>query len=108
MSKPRTASLRVAHQRGCPSETRSSLDSLDGCGCKPSYFTFHRDRTGKPVKGPRLRDRQVADRALRKLLVELDEDRAEVGPRRRQPKTFGSWANEYLEILERDKKRKGS
>jgi integrase len=108
MAKPRSASLRVAHLRGCQNQTRTSLDSLDGCTCKPTYYTLHRVGS-TTVKSERVRNRQVADRALRKLLVELDEDRADVGPRRRRDRrTFGEWADEYLENLERDKRDKGS
>lgn len=110
MSKPRTASLRVAHQRGCPNSTRTSLDSLAGCRCKPSpsYYTLYRDRLGKPVKGARVRNRQVADRALRKLLVDLDEGRVGIAQPARDPRTFNEWADEYLVNLERDKGDKGS
>ena len=108
MSKARTASLRVAHQRACPNATRTSLDSLDGCRCKPGYYTMHRDRTGKPVKGPRVGNRQVADRALRKLLVELDEGRVGIARPTRQVRTFNQWADEYLENLARDKGDKAS
>ncbi|HEY8775168.1 MAG TPA: site-specific integrase [Gaiellaceae bacterium] len=107
MPKPRSASLQVAHQRDCTNATKTSLDSLDGCTCKPSYYTSHRQGHGV-TKGPRLRNRQVAERALRKLLVELDEDRAEVGPSRRDARTFDEWADEYLRILEEDKRDKGS
>lgn len=99
MTRSRTASLRVAHQRSCVVATKSALDSLDGCTCKPSYYTFHRGGDGKPVKGARVGDRQVANRALRKLLVELDEDRAGVGASRRKRSTFDAWAFEYLEII---------
>ena len=109
MSKARSASLRVAHQRDCPNATRTSLDSLEGCRCKPSYYTMHRDRTGTPVKGPRVGNRQVAERALRKLLVELDEGRVGIGSQtRRARRTFNEWADEYLENLARDKGDKGS
>jgi hypothetical protein len=73
-----------------------------------AYYTFNRDRTGKTMKGPRVRDRQVAERALRKLLVELDEERAEVGPRRREVRTFDGWAEEHLENLEVDRGVKSS
>ena len=109
MSKPRTASLRVAHQRGCPNASRTSLDSLEGCRCKPSpsYYTLCRDRLGKPVKGARVRNRQIADRALRKLLVDLDEGRVGI-VQARDPHTFSDWADEYLVNLERDKGDKGS
>ena len=110
MSKPLTASLRVAHRAGCPSGSRTSVDSLEGCTCKPgpTYYTFHRDRTGKTTKGPRVRDRQVAERALRKLLVELDEERVDVGPRRREVRTFGAWAEEHLGNLKYDRGIKSS
>ncbi len=96
---PRRANLRVAHQSACPNANQTSLDSVKGCKCKPgpSYYTFHRGRDGKPVKGPRVRDRQVAERALRKLQVEIDEGR--VGQERPKTKTFTEWADEYLGIL---------
>ncbi len=108
MSSSRTASLRVAHQRVCPNATRTSLDSLDGCRCKPAYYTLHRDRVGRPVKGARVRDRQVADRALRKLLVELDEGRVGLVTRKRASMTFNVWTDTYLDNLDRDKGNKGS
>lgn len=108
MPKTRSATLRVAHQRGCPNFTRTSLDSLMGCACKPAYFTFHRDQHGRPMKGMRVRDRQVADRALRKLQVEIDEGRAGVGRSTRETRTFDQWKAEYLENLERDKGNKAS
>ena len=74
---PRKASLRVAHQATCPSSSKTTLDTApkgkirNGCQCKPgpSYYTFHRGTDGRPVKGARVRDRQVADQALRKLQV---------------------------------------
>jgi integrase len=99
MSASRTASLRVAHQRACANASKTSLGSLDGCTCKPSYYTLHRDGVGNVVKGSRVRNRQVADRALRKLLVELDEDRVGVGRGRKRASTFDAWAAEYLEII---------
>ena len=103
MPKTRSATLRVAHQRDCASVNRTSLDSLKGCSCTPSYYTLHRDHHGRPVKGTRVRDRQVADRALRKLLVEIDEGRVGVGSLRRKTSTFDEWTAVYLENLERDK-----
>jgi integrase len=99
----------VAHRRDCPNANRTALDSLEGCRCKPSYYTHHRDRLGKPVKGPRVRDRQVADRALRKLLVALDEGSVGIAsPTIARRRTFNDWADEYLENLARDKGNKGS
>jgi integrase len=107
MPRSRSATLRVAHQRDCRNASRTSLDSLEGCTCKRSYYTFHRDGA-RTVKGPRVRDRQVAERALRKLLVAIDEGRAGVGLPARRSRTFDQWAEEYLENLERDKRNKGS
>ena len=108
MPKPRTASLRVAHKTSCANATRTSLDSLDGCNCKPSYYTFHRAH-GHPEKGPRVNDRRVAERALRKLQVELEEGRANVGvQRRRKSRTFDQWTAEYLANIETDKQDKGT
>ena len=49
--KTRNACLQVAHQKTCPSSGRAGLDSLEACNCKPSYFTFYRDSTGKVVRG---------------------------------------------------------
>jgi integrase len=97
---PRRASLRVAHQAACPNATKTALESAgrgSGCRCQPSYYTFHRDRDGRPSKGPRVRDRQTAERDLRKLQVEIDEGR--LGLRRVSEKTFAEWAAEYLEII---------
>jgi integrase len=93
---PRTASLRVAHQGTCPNATKTALTSVgrgSGCKCEPSFYTFHRNRDGKPEKGSRIKSRQVADRALRKLQVEIDERR--VGQTRRKELTFGEWADEF-------------
>jgi integrase len=93
---PRTASLRVAHQGVCPNATKTALTSVgraSGCKCEPSFYTFHRNRDGKPEKGSRIKSRQVADRALRKLQVEIDERR--VGQTRRKELTFGEWADEF-------------
>lgn len=99
---PRTASLRVAHQGTCPNATKTALTSVgrgSGCKCEPSFYTFHRNRDGKPEKGARIKTRQVADRALRKLKVEIDEKR--VGQSRPKDKTFNEWADEFEQICER-------
>jgi integrase len=93
---PRTASLRVAHQTSCPNATQTTLTSVgrgSGCTCSPSYYTLHRKRDGKPEKGSRIKSRQVADRALRKLQVEIDERR--VGQSRPKDLTFGEWADQF-------------
>jgi integrase len=97
MATPRSASLRVAHSRGCANASRSSLDSLEECTCKPSYYTFHRDEEGRVTKSARVRDRRVAERALMKLQIEIDEGR--VGVRRPKDESFERWAEKYEEIV---------
>ena len=107
-----SSTLRVAHSRVCPNVNKTSLDSLGraaGCTCRqPSYYTLHRDSTGRAVKGPRVKDRKVADQALRKLQVEIDQGRVGVGGPRRVAKTFDEWAEGYLTNLEVVSGRKGS
>lgn len=100
----RKASLRVAHSKGCPNGTtkkkggngdQNALKSVgkgSGCGCKPRYYTFYRDHAGKVVKGERVLDRRVANRALTKLQAELDAGTI----REVQKTTFGAWADEWL------------
>jgi integrase len=93
---PRTASLRVAHQASCPNATKTALTSVgrgSGCKCEPSFYTFHRGRDGKPKKGERIKTRSVADKAVRKLQVEIDERR--VGQTRPKDLTFGEWADQF-------------
>ena len=102
---PRKASLRVAHAASCPNRTKTSLASLRGCKCSPSYYVSSRRRDGSVEKGERVKDRQVAERALRRKQVELDEDR--VGVSRAKNVTFREWALGYPEILEQSG-RKGS
>ncbi len=94
---PRKASLRVAHQGTCKNATQTSLESLKGCSCSPSYYVFHRDRDGRPVKGARVKDRRTADRALATAQREIDEGR--VGLAREKNISFDEWATEYEKIL---------
>jgi integrase len=97
---PRTASLRVAHQGHCPNATKTALTSVgrgSGCKCDPSYYTSRRSSSGKVEKGRRLKSREVADQALNRLRVEIDEKRADLA----KPKqiTFGAWADQWEKIL---------
>lgn len=98
---PQRASLRVAHLRACANSGRSSLESLDGCTCRggASYYTFFRDRTGRTIKGPRVKNRRVADTSLRELQVEIDKGR--VGWTEERNTEFPDWVDEYEAILER-------
>jgi integrase len=94
----RRACLRAAHSTGCPNRNLSALESAGlgaGCRCKPRYFTFHRGADGRPVKGPRVLNRQAAERALRKLQTELDEGTL----RPRSTMTFSEWADEWTRGL---------
>jgi integrase len=95
---PRKASLRVAHARACKNATASSLVSLNGCTCQPSYYVFQRDRDGRPIKSERVKTRKTADAMLRNVQRELDEGRA--GIVRRPKIDFDEWADEYGRILE--------
>lgn len=99
--KTRSASLQVAHQKGCPMFGKAGLDSLDGCKCKPSYFTFYRDSAGNIVRGDdgtgeivgRTRRRRDAERWLARLLDRIEQGNAD--PNRRQSITFPAWVDEY-------------
>lgn len=97
MTKPRSASLRVAHASSCANRNATALDSLKGCTCSPSYYTMYRDSTGRPIKSARVKDRRVAERALKKLQGELSEDRADL--KRRKRVEFGAWVDLWEEAL---------
>jgi integrase len=85
----------VAHGTSCPNATKTSLDSLAGCTCSRAYYTFFRDpRTGRVVKGPRIRDRKTADQSVTALQADLDAGR--VGLRKESNRDFAGWADEWL------------
>jgi integrase len=101
MTKRRMVSLRVAHGKDCPNSTKTALTSVgrgSGCTCQPSYYTFQRTDSGGVLKGPRVKDRQAAERALTAAQRELDEHRAGVAPR--PDVTFNEWADEFDRILD--------
>jgi integrase len=98
---PRKASLRVAHQRDCANASKTALSSVgrgSGCTCSPSYYTFRRLRDGSVDKGPRVKDRRVAERKLTEVQFEIDEGR--VGLRRPKHPPFAEWADEWEKITE--------
>jgi integrase len=78
--------------------TKTSLDSLVGCTCRPSFYTFHRGRDGKPVKGPRIADRRTAERGVTAAQASLDAGRA--GVSKRKVVTFDEWADTWEGALE--------
>lgn len=93
-------SLRVAHQKHCPNAAKTALSSVgrgSGCTCQPSYYTFQRTESGGVVKGPRVKDRQVAERMLTAAQAELDANRGGVAPR--PVVTFNEWADDFDRIL---------
>ncbi len=99
--KTRSASLQVAHLKACPSSGRAGLDSLDGCKCKPSFFTMYRDSTGRIVRGDdgtgqivgRTRRRRDAERWLERLQTRIEDGIA--NPDRRKSISFPAWVDEY-------------
>jgi integrase len=103
---PRKAALRVAHQKGCVHEHRTSLDSLKGCKCRPSYYVMSRDTSGATRKSARVKDRRLADKILREKQVEIDKGHA--GYRVQRDIAFADWADEYQAILEGRPGVKGS
>jgi integrase len=89
-------SVRVAHQRGCSNETRTALGSAgrgSGCDCNPSYYTFYRDKLGRPAKGKRVRDRRAAEQAATVLQGDIDAKR--LGLHRREEVTFSEWVDRW-------------
>src|SRR4051794_29709657 len=97
---PRTASLRVAHQRTCAQANKTSLESLRGCTCdkgKRAYYVAWRDRSGATRKSPRVRDQREAEKLLRAKQVEIDQGRAGTAPERNIE--FPTWVDEYQEII---------
>jgi integrase len=95
------ASIQARHARACstgkPWTTFEDATPKGGCSCKPTFYVtvrdgskLHRERVGK--------DRQSAERALRKIGAKVDEgDYAPV----RQMK-FSVWAAQWLGSLKRE------
>jgi integrase len=98
---PRTASLRVAHQRKCAHGGQTAPESVKGCTCDPggrSYYVQWRDRSGATRKSPRVKDRREAEKFLRAKQVEIDQGRIGTEPERNIE--FPAWVDQYLAILE--------
>ncbi len=95
---PRKADLRVAHQASCAHASKTALESLKGCSCRPKFYVSWRDHTGATRKSERTDDRQLAEKMLRAQQVEID--RGNIGYQETKQTTFPEWAAEYEEILE--------
>ena len=90
---PRKASLRVAHQAKCPKANATTIASLKGCKCKPSYYTLHRGRDGRTIKSARVKTRKAAQDKVNELQVDIDRGR--LGQRRPSQLTFSEWADQF-------------
>lgn len=94
------ASVQARHSRTCALGkpwTPFTKERLAGCSCQPSFFIViregrksHRERVGK--------DRQSAERALRKIGTQVDEGVYQPQKAIR----FSAWAERYLDGLERE------
>jgi integrase len=91
------ASLQCRHSRSCATgKPWTPFTSLDGCDCSPTYYVVVRD--GRRNHAERVgKDRQTAQRALRKIDVQIDEDAYTPQLSIR----FEKWGAEWLDGLER-------
>jgi integrase len=91
------ASLQARHSRSCATgRPWTSFASTEGCTCRPTYYVIirrgrskHSERVGK--------DRQTAQRALRRIAVAEDEGRYVPLENIR----FEAWAERWRQSLER-------
>ncbi len=91
------ASLQARHSRACATgKPWTPFARLDGCDCEPTYYVVvrdgrknHADRVGK--------NRKAAERALRKVAVQVDEGVY----RPQQNIRFETWGEKWLDALER-------
>lgn len=91
------ASLQARHSRTCATgRPWTPFASLDGCDCEPTYYVVvrdgrrnHADRVGK--------NRKAAERALRKIAVQVDDGVY----RPQQNIRFEPWGERWLDALER-------
>jgi len=93
------ASLQARHNRGCrlgrPWTTFEA--SVEGCTCKPMFHVVSRDEHGKLKRDPVGHNRKTAQRALRKVEVQIDE-----GTYMPQENIlFAAWADRWLAALQR-------
>jgi integrase len=101
------ASLQARHSRSCPRFGSSGWtpyeDARQECACTPRYYVVIRD--GAKVARERVgRDRKIAEAALRKIAVQVDEGEY----RARQDIRFKEWADRWLSSLEREETTRDS
>jgi integrase len=91
------ASLQARHSRACASgRPWTPFDRVDGCDCQPTYYVVVRD--GRRNHAERVgKNRRQAERALRKIDVQIDD-----GVYRPQRNIrFEKWGEQWRESLER-------
>src|SRR5687768_6272315 len=93
-------SIQARHSRTCAIERpwTTFAEAADGCTCRkgPLYHVVSR-HDGKLVREPVGHNRKNAERALRKISVDVDE-----GVYRPQPAIrFDAWADRWLSSLQR-------
>src|SRR5215211_94467 len=91
------ASLQARHSRSCSSGRPWTTSSqLDGCDCEPKFYVVVRD--GRRNRAERVgKNRKNAERALRKIGVQVDDGIY----RPQQNIRFETWADRWLVSLER-------
>jgi integrase len=91
------ASLQARHSRTCASgRPWTPFAALEGCDCRPTYYVVVRDGRSKHTERVG-KDRQTAERALRKIAVQ--EDEGTYAPQ--QTIGFEMWGQRWRESLER-------
>jgi integrase len=90
-------SLQARHSRSCAIERPwTPFEKVDGCTCKPSYYVVVRD--GAKISREKAgKNRKDAERALRKVGVDVDEGTYEPLLSIR----FDEWGDRWLKSLER-------
>jgi integrase len=91
------ASLHVRHSRSCPLGPTWTSPRAAGCTCLPTYYVIARDDAGRMVRERVGKNRREAERALRKIGVQVDE--GAYVPQRAL--AFDAWADRWLASLER-------
>jgi integrase len=91
------ASLQARHSRSCASRRPwTPFAAVDGCNCRPTYYVIVRE--GRSKYAERVgKDRQTAERALRRIGVQEDDGR--YAPQ--QSIRFKEWGERWRQSLER-------
>src|ERR671934_281215 len=93
------ASLQARHSRSCAiGRPWTTAEAVTGCTCRPGPMFHVVSRVdGRLVREPVGHNRKLAERALRKVQVQLEENTYQV-PR---AVSFADWADRWLDGLRR-------